>query len=165
MDIDQYQLAVIAALTAAAEDPDMGRVRVKRGLHADIQDTPTGRVLVVERAGHRVVLTRLPATPERSSDYPHQLPFVPNATVWWTGAIQLAAAWVDLDSPTELAAALTTQFISEGWFAETNIVMKRMGITVLKKATRTRSVGWGPHHVYLHDAEGPLIATRTHRPS
>jgi len=165
MDIDQYQLAVVAALTAAAEDPDIGRVRVKRRLHADIQDTPTGRVLVVERGAHRVVLARFPGTPERRPDYPHQLPFVPNATVWWTGATHLAATWVDVDSPAEQAAALTTQFISEGWFAETSIVMKRMGMTVLKRDEQKRSLGWRSHHVYFYDAEGPLIATRTQSPS
>jgi hypothetical protein len=47
---------------------------------------------------------------------------VPNATVWWTGASQLAATWVEVDRPAELAGALTTLFISEGWFAETSIV-------------------------------------------
>jgi hypothetical protein len=76
--------------------------------------------------------------------------------VWWTATGHLAAAWVDVDHPDELAAKLTARIIAVGWSAETSMVIKRQGMTVLQRAQCRRSLGWGSRHVFLYDADGPV---------
>lgn len=154
MAVNQSELAVVAALSAARKDPGVGRIRIKRGLYADVQQTAAGRVLVVERGEQRVVLIRRSAAPEAGADYPDQLPFVPNATVWWTLSGPAAATWVGIDAPDEVAAGLTAHFVREGWSAESALLMPWANMTILKRDGSTRIIMWGRRQALFYDSAG-----------
>jgi len=152
MTVQQREFVVFAALTAAGKDPDVGRIRIKRGFHATVEDTPTGRRLVAQRGDQHVVLTRYSATQKPPASYPNDLPFVPMLTAWLTATDHVAATWVDITSPDELAATLTARFVAEGWSAESALFMKRWKITVFRHDTMRRTLYWGSRQLLLYDS-------------
>jgi len=152
MPVTQIDPAVVLALSAAGKDPDLGKVRVKRGWSAEVHEGGPQRRLVISRGEQRIVLTRCPAAPDPGIGYPKQLPFVPNAVVWWTVAQDApAATWINIRDTDGLASRLTAQLVSEGWSAESALLMARQKLTTLTRDNRRRLILWGRTQVLLYD--------------
>lgn len=133
------------ALSAAARDPEIGSVPVRKGWTADVVESDAGvrRLSLRNGSEEQVSLRRSPAAELRPESYPAELPFVRAVTVWWGRSEEaLLAAWTGSADVDGVMASVVAECSSQGWTVNSTLLLERPfpRVTALTHAGRRRVV-------------------------
>ena len=144
MIVRQSGSVLSAALALAAEDPEVGPIKLRKGWSGSVTPVPNGgaeRDLgLTSPAGHAIVLRRFAAGRERPEMYPASMVFLEGHTVW-AGACEQGsgAVWITPDDPFSVAASAVSESIEAGWDLESSAnIAGLFGSPALKSIVLTR---------------------------
>ena len=133
-----------AALALAADDPEVGPIRLRKGWSGRVTPVPnsgTERELsLTSPAGRAIVLRRFAAARERPETYPASIVFVEGHTAW-AGASELGSAtvWIQPSDPAAVAATAVSDSVQAGWNLDSSTNSAGLfGYAALKSITLTQ---------------------------
>jgi hypothetical protein len=133
-----------AAIALAADDPDVGPIKLRKGWSGRVTPVPdrgTERELSLTSAdGRTIVLRRFASARERPETYPASIVYLEGHTAW-AGASELgsAAVWIQPPDPAAVAATAVSDSVQDGWNLDSSVNSAGIfGYAALKSVVLTR---------------------------
>ena len=159
----QSNSVLSAALALAADDPEVGPIKLRKGWSGSVTPVQNGgterELSLTSPAGRAIVLRRFASAPERPETYPASIVFVEGHTAW-AGASELGsgAVWIKPSDPAAVAATAVSDSVQAGWNLESSVNSSGLfGYAALKNVVLTqrgarRGISIVSGHVTLVDS-------------
>lgn len=160
-----------AALALAADDPEVGPIKLRKGWSGSVTTVPNGgaarELSLTSPSGRAIVLRRFSSARKRPETYPASIVFLEGHTAW-AGASELgsAAVWIQPADPATVAATIVSDCVQAGWSLDYSTNSAGIfGYAALKSVVLTqrgvrRGISIVSGHVTLMDSEIGSVSQR-----